>query len=136
MPLESARNVIKNLRRYGKNIDTLVLFLDDDVEGDSIGQDVCDIVQAKRERKIDILRAHFSSLTEVEMRHAIANLEEPRKFSRDAIKLYQEIDLRLGTAFTRLQTIVLRDCFKHQSQILSFQPSLFAALGLIYERHQ
>ena len=73
--MESARNVIKNLRRYSKDIDTLVLWMDDDIEGDSIGMDVCDIVQAKRERKIEILRARFSALIDAELSYAVENLE-------------------------------------------------------------
>ena len=52
-----------------------MLWMDDDIEGDSIGMDVCDIVQAKRERKIEILRARFSALIDAELSYAVENLE-------------------------------------------------------------
>ena len=52
----------------------------------------------------------------------------------------QEIDLRIGASFTRMQTLLLRDRFDWSSQqglnakVISYGPCQFPTLGLIVQR--
>ena len=50
---------------------------------------------------MDVFRAKFSALTKEDLENAAFNLERPKKTLSDAVKVRQEIDLRIGASFTR-----------------------------------
>lgn len=83
------------------------MWTDCDREGEAIGFDVIDVVR-KRTRNIEVLRAHFSALTYSNLSDAMKTLTPPNKCLSDAVKVRQEIDLRIGATFTRFQTLMLR----------------------------
>ena len=112
----------------------LVCFLDCDREGENIAFEVIDVCRAKNSR-LRVLRAVFSALIPADIHNAMRNLREPDKNLSDAVDARQEIDLRLGAAFTRFQTKVLgtRYAETHQT-LLSWGPCQFATLGFIVDR--
>jgi len=60
----------------------------------------------ENERKnLEILRARFSALTTEDITHAMDNLDVPNENLSDAVRVRQEIDLRMGASFTRFQTL-------------------------------
>ena len=63
------------------------------------------------------------------------NLSDPDKRTSDAVDARQEIDLRLGAAFTRFQTKSLARCFEEtMDKLISWGPCQFATLGFVVDR--
>mmetsp|Transcript_10586 Transcript_10586/g.17775 ORF Transcript_10586/g.17775 Transcript_10586/m.17775 type:complete len:161 (+) Transcript_10586:27-509(+) len=64
-PIDSSKQVVKSLQFYSKDIDSLVLWLDCDREGEAIAFDIIDVCResVRRNAQLDIYRAHFSALT-------------------------------------------------------------------------
>ena len=139
--IESSKQVVKNLTKYARDVDTLVLWLDCDREGEAIAFDVMDVCAKGRGRQpLNFLRAHFSALTPQEINGAMQRLTPPNRNLSDAVKLRQEVDLRIGASFTRFQTLLLRDFVQgHRADgknVLSYGPCQFPTLGFIVERYQ
>ena len=70
---------------------------------------VIDVCKRVRPRLI-IKRARFSALIARDLHHAVNNLVEPNENDSKAVDARQEIDLRIGASFTRLQTLLLQVC--------------------------
>jgi DNA topoisomerase-3 len=76
--------------------------------------------------RMQISRAFFSSVTPREIQHALATLGQPRESEADAVDARSEIDLRIGSAFTRLQTQYLQNTFSFFSKrTISYGPCQF-----------
>jgi DNA topoisomerase III len=133
-PIETSIPVYKNLEHYSKKCDHLVIWTDCDREGEAIGYDIIDVCK-KSAPKIDVYRAKFSALTREDLENAALNLERPNQWLADAVKVRQEIDLRIGASFTRFQTLTLRDFSKKGLGVISYGPCQFPTLGFIVERH-
>ena len=139
--VEDCKPIEKNLKNYARQVDTLILWLDCDREGENIAYEVVDIVRSANPR-VNILRAHFSALTERDIVKAVNTLQYPNKNLSDAVDIRQQIDLIIGASFTRLQTLTFRNIFyanrnnnnNDQKQVISYGPCQFPTLNFIVER--
>ena len=80
-------------------------------------------------------RARFSSLVPRDIWNAINNLVAPNPHENDAVDARQEIDLRIGAAFTRFQTIRVQNNAGVES-VVSYGPCQFPTLGFVVEAWQ
>lgn len=107
--LKSESNPKAHIRRHlsqeARGCNHLVLWLDCDREGENICFEVieCTGFNVKDGGK-GIHRARFSSVTEKDILKAMENLVQPNRNEALAVDARQEIDLKVGVAFTRFQT--------------------------------
>lgn len=130
---EDNKPIEKNLQVYAARATKLVLWLDCDREGENIAHEVISVCIAANPR-LTISRAKFSALTQRDIVHAINHLVAPDSRASEAVDARQEMDLRIGAAFTRLQTISLRSQFEGLPKVISFGPCQIPSLGFVVDR--
>ena len=69
-------------------------------------------IATKVNPKIKIQRARFAAVTRSDVLRAYNNLVEPNKLEADAVNYRMEVDLRIGCAFTRFQTVEFQKVFQ------------------------
>lgn len=135
-----------NLKQLSKNSDYLMLWLDNDREGEKISEEVEEVC-LKSNPKLKVKRCRFSALSEADLYQAMNNPTKINRADSLAVKLRAETDLRVGTAFTRFQTIRLRQRIekikqkelKGQKKTISYGTCQFPTLGFIvdaYNKHE
>ena len=134
-------NLIMIARKY--KINTLILWLDCDREGENIAFEVIEIINSLNIHNLQILRASFSAITKRDVVNAMNNLAPPNKNLSDAVEIRQKIDLIIGASFTRIQTLTLKDVFQQKNvniqqsnnkSVISYGPCQFPTLNFIVER--
>ncbi|KAJ0177307.1 hypothetical protein K1T71_007316 [Dendrolimus kikuchii] len=127
----------KTLEREVRGCDGLIIWTDCDREGENIGFEIIQVCTAVK-RNLKIYRAKFSEITLVSVRRALQNLEPPNKHISDAVDVRQELDLRIGAAFTRFQTLRLQKVFpsKLAQSLVSYGSCQFPTLGFVVERYR
>ncbi|XP_050019660.1 DNA topoisomerase 3-alpha isoform X2 [Alexandromys fortis] len=126
---------IKTLEREAQHCQALVIWTDCDREGENIGFEIIHVCKAVKP-SLQVLRARFSEITPRAVRAACENLTEPDQRVSDAVDVRQELDLRIGAAFTRFQTLRLQRIFPEvlAEQLISYGSCQFPTLGFVVER--
>lgn len=136
--------VCRHLQGEAKGVDALVLWLDCDREGENICFEVIDNTEAWMNkspppflRQQRIFRARFSAVTAKEVKHAMQSLGQPNKAEAQAVDARQELDLKVGVAFTRFQSRYFQSKYGNlDSSVISFGPCQTPTLNFCVERHQ
>lgn len=107
VPRGENEKILANLQAQARRCAELVLWLDCDREGENIAFEVIAVCTAVNPR-LHVRRARFSALVPSDILRAIATLGPPNENDALAVDARQEIDLRIGASFTRLQTLLLQ----------------------------
>lgn len=118
----------ENIEREALRADMVVIWTDCDREGENIGRQIRDVVQGVRD--VEVRRARFSGITRGEVENALRSLDSINEAEADAVDARMELDLRIGSAFTRLQTLAVAA----QGKVLSFGLCQIPTLGFVVER--
>ncbi|CAD1480133.1 unnamed protein product [Heterotrigona itama] len=132
---ENFIKIKKTLEKEIKKCSALIIWTDCDREGENIGFEIIEVCRAIKPN-IRICRAKFSEITQVSINRALQNLSEPDKAISDAVDVRSELDLRIGAAFTRFQTMRLRQIFPRSlaDMLISYGSCQFPTLGFVVER--
>lgn len=125
----------RTLENEARSCRMLIIWTDCDREGENIGFEIINTCTSVNPN-LDIYRAKFSEITGPSIKRAIQNLERPKKLVSDAVDVRQELDLRIGAAFTRFQTLRLQKVFPVLAEnLLSYGSCQFPTLGFVVERY-
>lgn len=134
---ESYLDIKKTLEKEIKGCKSLIIWTDCDREGENIGYEIIEVCQAVKP-DIKIYRAKFSEITPHAVNRAMNNLGPPEPRINDAVNVRTELDLRIGAAFTRFQTLRLKRKFPDAlaEQLISYGSCQFPTLGFVVERYK
>lgn len=128
-------NIKRTLEREVRQCQALIIWTDCDREGENIGFEVIDVCKAVK-NNLQVFRARFSEITPRSISTACENLTQPDQNTSDAVDVRMELDLRIGAAFTRFQTLRLQKIFPSvlSDQLISYGSCQFPTLGFVVER--
>ncbi|CAJ0565798.1 unnamed protein product, partial [Mesorhabditis spiculigera] len=132
--------VAQNIANEARNASTLVIWTDCDREGENIGDEV-KTVCLKSNPRMNVYRAKFSEVTFASINRAIRTLQRLDNNIVEAVNCRSELDLRIGSAFTRLQTLHFQRHFAalfggENRQVISYGSCQFPTLGFVVERYK
>ena len=138
--------IVDHLRALAGDSDHLVLCLDADAEGENIAYEVIGVARHAMEEKMKedsgsqtrIHRARFSAITPEALREAFTKLEPPDPLLSKSVDARQELDLRVGVAFTRFLTWkcvnMARNKFMTATRVVSYGPCQTPTLSFCVDR--
>lgn len=85
--------------------------------------------------RITTYRAKFSEITAASIKRALANIGQPDELQSKAVDVRSELDLRIGAAFTRFQTLRYQSVFPAQIDgLVSYGSCQIPTLGFVARR--
>lgn len=128
------------MQREAKNCNYLVLWLDNDKEGENICFEVLDCCKGsmRKEKYQQIYRARFSSLVKQDLVAAFKALRDGPNYNESiSVDARQIIDLKIGVTFSRFQTSYFRQKYQSLDQnLITYGPCQTPTLGFCVAREE
>ena len=140
----SKGSVVNHLQTEARGVDFVCLWMDCDREGENINFEVLDCTmhlmksggQAGVANYDRVYRAHFSAINPSDIKKAYGLLGKPDKNQSLSVDARQELDLKVGVAFSRFQTRYFQGRYGDlDSAVLSYGPCQTPTLGFCVQRH-
>lgn len=132
---EDYANVKRTLEREVRYCAALIIWTDCDREGENIGFEIIEVCRAVKPN-LRVFRAKFSEMTKPALQRAMAALVPPDELMSKAVDVRSELDLRIGAAFTRFQTMRLQTAFPQQiDSLVSYGSCQIPTLGFVVQRY-
>ncbi|OAK93819.1 DNA topoisomerase 3-beta [Phaeosphaeriaceae sp. SRC1lsM3a] len=135
---EDKKIVASNIESQARYASILFIWTDCDREGEHIGTEIRDIA-LKANPNMQVFRARFSN---IERAHVVQASQNPIRLDEaqaNAVAARIELDLRLGAAFTRMQTMALQNMIPTQGEergkVISYGSCQFPTLGFVVDRY-
>lgn len=125
-----------NLLAQARHADTLMIWTDCDREGEHIGLEIVRVCR-RAKRNIVVKRARFSAIIAQQIHHAAQHPVELDRAQAAAVEARIILDLKVGAAFTRMQTRILQDRFGQLAEgknVVSYGPCQFPTLGFVVQK--
>ena len=131
---DDMKGLERMLAQQSKHVQAVILWLDCDREGEAIGHEVREVC-LKSNPRLQVFRARFSTVLPGEIQKALRTLGRLNEHMVEAVQARMDLDLRVGAAFTRFQTLRLQRKFDNLSNgVISYGPCQFPTLGFVVER--
>ncbi|MCJ1313211.1 DNA topoisomerase [Agyrium rufum] len=129
------KSIADNITQQARYAKILFIWTDCDREGEYIGSEIRDVAR-KGNPRIEVRRARFSNTERAHVMRAALNPINLDERQVQAVAGRIEIDLRLGAAFTRLQTLELQKLKGALEEVMvSYGSCQFPTLGFIVDRY-
>jgi DNA topoisomerase-3 len=126
----------QTLLEQSRQAQVLIIWTDCDREGEHIGAEIINVCHRQNPR-LEVYRAIFSEITAPSVNRALQNVVRLDQNKVDAVDCRSELDLRIGAAFTRLQTLHLQSAIPNVLEgVVSYGSCQFPTLGFIVERYK
>ncbi|KZO95763.1 prokaryotic type I DNA topoisomerase [Calocera viscosa TUFC12733] len=133
---KDATLIARNLEIEARGKTMLMIWTDCDREGEHIGSEVVNACR-KSNARIEVKRARFNAIIPQQIHHAARHPVELDRRQSDAVEARIQLDLRLGAAFTRMQTKALQNQVPDlRDKMMSYGPCQFPTLGFVVSRYQ
>ncbi|KAI0313920.1 DNA topoisomerase [Amylostereum chailletii] len=129
------KSIARNLSAEAKKVQQLMIWTDCDREGENIGAEIAKICR-QANRNITVKRARFSAIIAQQIHHAAQHPVELDMAQAAAVDARIILDLRIGAAFTRMQTKSLQQTFPQISEVVSYGPCQYPTLGFVVSRYK
>ncbi|KAJ7451735.1 DNA topoisomerase [Mycena galericulata] len=141
-PVESftskdSKDIETNLMKEARRADMLMIWTDCDREGEHIGSEVKRVCR-RAKPNIVVKRARFSAIIAQQIHNAAQHPVELDQAQADAVEARIILDLRIGAAFTRMQTKTLQAAIGQvadDKKVISYGPCQFPTLGFVVQRY-
>ncbi|KAG6875307.1 hypothetical protein C0993_009864, partial [Termitomyces sp. T159_Od127] len=120
-----------------RRADTLMIWTDCDREGEHIGMEIVNVCR-KAKRNIVVKRARFSAIIAQQIHRAAQHPVELDRAQAESVEARIVLDLKVGSAFTRMQTLILQRNFAQLSEgnnVVSYGPCQFPTLGFVVQKY-
>ncbi|KAI0697280.1 DNA topoisomerase [Cytidiella melzeri] len=132
---KNSQTIARNLTNEARRAQRLMIWTDCDREGENIGAEIAGVCR-KVQRNIVVQRARFSAIIAQQIHNAAQHPVLLDMAQSNAVEARIILDLRIGAAFTRLQTLYLQQRFRQlEKEVISYGPCQFPTLGFVVSRY-